>query len=91
MKKQEKKEKRISFHLVLVEWDDACSHNGYWEAHKPDRPVRCFTVGHLLDHNRECVNIAVERFADKSFRDVHTIPRKMIYRITCLGPKKDTK
>uniref|UniRef100_A0A6M3KVG4 Uncharacterized protein n=1 Tax=viral metagenome TaxID=1070528 RepID=A0A6M3KVG4_9ZZZZ len=75
--------------IVLVEWDDACSNSGYYDKDHPEKfnPVRCKTVGHLITKDRKSVVISGEVFDDGDRRHIHTIPRKMVVKITELRSK----
>lgn len=85
----------MSKKIVCVEWDDASNNTGYWDddaikaGKKKFEPVKCLTVGHLMRSNKKVVNVASEHFTeDDDFRNIHTIPRGMIRKITILEPKK---
>ena len=70
--------------IVCVEWDDASSNSGYYNKDHPEKfnPVRCKTVGHLISKNKKAVVICSDAFEDGDKRGIHTIPKKMIVRIT---------
>jgi len=73
--------------IVEVEWEDACANSGYLDKEHWDtshRPVLCKTVGHLYKKNSGMVLLASEKFEDGDLRYTHTIPRKMIKKITVL-------
>ena len=70
--------------IVCVEWDDAVSNNGYYNKDHPEKfnPIRCKTVGHLISKNKKAVVISSEAFEDGDKRDIHTIPKKMVVKVT---------
>lgn len=76
--------------FVCVEWDDACSTDGYYDEEDKKRfnPMPSQTVGHLIRKDRQKVLVASEKFfisdgtTDK--RKIQTIPRKMVKRIRYL-------
>lgn len=73
--------------IVMVDWFDACNSDEcinkktYNGEHKP---IHCVTVGHLFMKNKDFILLASEKFDDGDLRHTHTIPRKMITKITCL-------
>ena len=77
--------------IVKVDWLDSCNSNGilnkrdYAKYHKP---IACSTVGHLFKKNKDFVLLAAEKFEDGDLRFTHTIPRKMVTKITVLGEVK---
>ena len=70
--------------IVCIEWDDASSNSGYYDKDHPEKfnPVRCKTVGYLISKNKKAVVVAGEFFEDGDKRHIHTIPKKMIHKIT---------
>jgi len=76
--------------IVCVEWEDACSNSGYYDKDHPEKfaPVMCRTVGHLIKRNKESVIVACEAFEDGGKREIHTVPRKMVKKITYLTEAK---
>lgn len=75
--------------IVCVEWDDASSNSGYFDAKDPDRftPVRTRTVGHLVKRTAQAVIVSQDRFylldgKQDGDRHTSTIPKKMIRKIT---------
>jgi len=70
--------------IVCVEWDDASSNSGYYNKDHPERfsPVRCKTVGHFISKDKTAIVLSSESFEDGDKRDIHTIPRKMIVKVT---------
>ena len=77
--------------IVKVEWLDACSDGGYLNKRdylKEHKPVVCETVGHLFKKNKGFILLAGVKLEDGDLRHTHTIPRKMVTKITYLTEKK---
>ena len=77
--------------IVKVDWLDACSNSGYLNKRdyaKEHKPIACATVGHLFKKNKDFVLLAAETFEDGDCRHTHTIPRKMVTKITYLEDKR---
>ena len=70
--------------VVIVEWEDASSTNGYYDKEHPEKAttVQARTVGFLVERGRKVVKVCGESFEDGDFRHVHSIPRGMVRKIT---------
>ena len=72
--------------IVIVEWEDASSNNGYYDKHDDwQGTVKARTVGYLMERTKKHVKLCVEGFADGQFRHIHTIPKGMVRKITPLS------
>ena len=75
--------------IAMVEWMDAVSTTGYYEADHPEKfnAVRCRTVGHLIRNTRKDIVVSTDYFDDSQQRHIHTIPKKMVTKISYLVVK----
>ena len=68
-------------HVVSIVWDDAT----YAEEIATSGLARACTIGIVVEATPEYLKTAAEFFADKSVRDVTTVPAGMIVGIYTLG------
>lgn len=70
--------------IYCIEWEDACSWDGFYDKDYEYNAVICKTVGHLLKHNKEVILLCGMSFNDRTQKHIHLIPRKSIKKITYL-------
>lgn len=77
--------------VVLVEWEDASYHSGYYDKKSPEdfKPVLTRTVGHLVKKTSKAVIVSQDRFYNSKSkpdddRHIGIIPKKMIKSIKVL-------
>lgn len=69
--------------LVLVEWEDITTHNG-WRPHgEVTEPIRCATVGFLVSKDKKYIRLAPTMSDDGRPCDPWTIPMGTVtkYRV----------
>lgn len=73
--------------IVEIEWEDAHSSTAYYQKDRPEkeRVILCRTVGYLVEKNNHRIVVVAQSYNDGDMRYVHTIPRKMVRKITVLG------
>lgn len=68
--------------LVLIEWEDASNNNYYWDDEEKEKPLcKCHTVGFVMHRSQKKIVLATEGFDDGVYRNLHTIPKRMIVKI----------
>ena len=74
--------------IVCVEWEDACFNSGYYDKTTPKRyePALTKTVGIVIKSTPTAVILGTDSWTDDEgktdYRHCHTIPKKMIKKIT---------
>jgi hypothetical protein len=77
--------------MVLVEWNDAASTDGWRDRDAAVRdmtPLRCCSVGYVLKSTRQYIVMAASTSESGNVSQVGCIPRTCIYSIKELEAKK---
>jgi len=71
---------------VIVEWEDASSNSGFYDSKDPATydTVYCQSIGYIIRKDKRQLVLASEKFTNGDLRHIHSIPRKMIKKITPL-------
>ena len=75
--------------IAMVEWLDAVTTTGSYNKEHPEKfdAIRCKTVGYLIRNTKKDVVVSTEYFDDGECRNIHTIPKKMVTKISYLVVK----